>query len=124
MGSHVVLGEGDRDKAFLESLCIHRGIAGLTVGYVGGNAGFGRHLLAMSAVVGFQQCQAILLMSDNDESANDSFEAIRNQLKDSNFPVPTHPLEIVRKQGMPAISVLMQPYPTQGPDSRGCLESL
>lgn len=91
---------------------------------MGGNAGFGKYLLGMSAVPAFAQCQAILLMSDNDEAPDDSFEAIRTQLKDSGFQFPTHPLEVARKQGMPDIAVLMQPHPAQGHDSRGCLETL
>jgi len=124
MGTHVVLGEGDRDKAFLDYLCKVRGITGPTTGFVGGIGEFGKHLLAMSAVPGFSQCQAILLMSDHDEPEDKSFESIRNQLKEIDFPVPTHPLEVARKQGKPVIAVLMQPYPLQGKDPRGCLETL
>jgi hypothetical protein len=124
MGPYVVLGEGDRDKAFLDYLCNDRGITGLTIGFVGGIGAFGSHLLAMSAIPGFSQCQAVLLMSDNDEPEDNSFESIRDQLKDKGFPVPTHPLEIARKLGKPAIAILMQPYPIQGRDSRGCLETL
>jgi hypothetical protein len=63
-------------------------------------------------------------MSDNDESPDNSFEAIRTQLKDRGFPLPARPLEMARKQGMPSIAVLMQPHPIQGVDSRGCLETL
>jgi hypothetical protein len=125
MGQYVVLGEGDRDKAFLENLCLDRQIAGLTIGFVGGNGGFGGYLLAMSAAPGFTQCKAILLMSDNDESAADSFNSVRDQVKGTNsFPVPAHPLEMFHKQGKPSLAVLMQPHPQQGPDSRGCLETL
>jgi hypothetical protein len=124
VGAHVVLGEGDRDKAFVDYLCRNRNIAGLTFDFAGGNAGFSQRLLAMSAVSGFAQCKAILLMSDNDESPDDSFEAIRDQLRQTIFPLPAHPLEMTHKQGMPSLAVLMLPYPQQGPDSRGCLETL
>jgi hypothetical protein len=124
VGSHIVLGEGDRDKAFLQYLCQDRGIVGLTIDFVGGNAGFGKHLLAMSAVPGFAKCEAILLMSDNDESAADSFNSIREQLKGIGFPIPAHPFEIARKQDLPPLAVMMQPHPIQNNDSRGCLETL
>jgi hypothetical protein len=63
-------------------------------------------------------------MSDNDESAADSFDVIRNQLREIDFPAPARPLEITRKQGKPALAVLMQPHPIQGQDPRGCLETL
>jgi hypothetical protein len=124
MGSHVVLGEGDRDKAFLEHLCENRGIVGLTYDYAGGIGGFGSRLLAMSTDQSFQTCKAILLMGDTDELDDKSFDLIRDQLKDIDFPVPSRPLEITRKQNKPALAVLMQPYPAQGPDASGCMESL
>jgi len=124
MGQYVVLGEGDRDKAFLERLCQQRQITGLTFGYVGGNGGFKDQLTAMIAAPGFAQCQSILLMSDNDESATDSFKLINDQMKECGFPVPPRPLEMAIKQGRPSLAVLMQPHPIQGADSRGCLETL
>jgi hypothetical protein len=124
MGSHVVLGEGDRDKAFLEYLCKNREITGLTVGFAGGNSGFGQYLLTMSTQPRFSKCESILLMSDNDELEDKCFELIRGQLKEIDFPVPSRPLEIARKQDRPAIAVLMQPYPSQGKEESGCLETL
>lgn len=124
VGSHVVIGEGDRDKFFVDYLCTDRQITGLTVGWAGGNSGFGQYLLAMSALPKFSTCESILLMSDNDELEDKCFDLIRNQLKKIDFPIPSRPLEIARKQDRPAIAVLMQPYPAQGKEENGCLETL
>lgn len=124
MGPYVVVGEGDRDEAFLRHLCENRQITGLAFDYAGGIGGFKSRLLAMSTDKRFQACQAILLMVDRDELIDKCFDLIRDQLKEIDFPVPTRPLEITRKVNRPAIAVLMQPHPPQGADTTGCLESL
>ena len=124
IGPHVVLGEGDRDKAFLEHLCENRGITGLTFDFVGGIGGFGSRLLAMSTDPAFQKCKAVLLMGDTDELTDGSFTLIRNQLKEIDFPIPPSPMELARKQNKPVVAVLLQPYPAQGSDASGCMESL
>jgi len=119
-----VLGEGDRDRAFLENLCQNRQITGLTFDFVKGNDKFGSFLSGMYAQSHFDECKSILLMSDNDESAQDSFASIKKQLKNVDFPVPPRPLEMAHKQGYPSLGVLMLPYPAPVQDERGCLETL
>lgn len=120
----MVLGEGPRDKSFLTYLCEDRQVTGLTVGWVGGNGGFGTYLDAMFASPRFGECEAILLMSDNDESATGSFGLIKRQLRDIGFPDPPGPLNFGRKQGYPPVAVLMLPYPEPHQDARGCLETM
>lgn len=124
IGPHVVLGEGDRDRSFLDYLCQNRQISGLTLGYVGGNGGFGKYLDGMSAGKRFSECNSILLVSDNDESADDSFKEIKEQLNAIGFPSPSRPLEIAKKQDHPSIGILMLPHPAPAIDTRGCLETL
>jgi hypothetical protein len=119
-----VLGEGARDTAFLEHLCLIRNIVGLAYAWVGGNKGFGSYLQGMYAQPRFGECKSILLMSDIDESADVSFALIKEQLKDAGFPCPSRPLEIAHKQGYPFLGILMLPYPAPTQDTRGCLETL
>ncbi len=124
IGQYVVLGEGERDKSFVHYLCQDRKITNLTLGWVGGNGGFGKYLDAMSAAPRFGECKAILLISDNDESPDDSFKSIRDQLDALKFPIPAHPLEIAKKNGCPSMGILMLPHPSPANDARGCLETL
>jgi hypothetical protein len=124
LGTHLVLGEGDRDCSFLKALCQVRGIEGLEFDHVRGNPKFGDHLAALTAQSDFSKRKAILLVSDNDESANKSFAFIKTQLNDSGFPSPTRPLEIAKKLNLPALGVLMLPYPDVDGSSNGCLETL
>ncbi len=119
-----MLGEGARDTAFLENLCRNRQIEGLCFACVQGNHRFGTYLSGMYAQPHFEKCESILLMSDNDESAEQSFALIKRQLKEIDFPVPAYPLEMAHKQGYPSLAVLMLPYPTPIHDERGCLETL
>lgn len=72
----------------------------------------------------FGECNSILLISDNDESAGDSFKQIKDQLQNIGFPSPAHPLEIVKKKDYPSIGILMLPHPAPVNDTRGCLETL
>jgi hypothetical protein len=124
IGRYLVLGEGDRDKCFIEGLCQNRGIAGLTVDFVKGNDKFGGHLVGLTAAQSFRSCQAILLVSDIDESATDSFNYIKQQLMDVGFPAPISPLSLAQKQGFPNLAVLMIPHPIPTNDPRGALETL
>jgi len=124
IGPYLVLGEGDRDKIFMEGLCQNRGIAGLVVDFVKGNDRFGGHLTALTAAPGFASCKGILLVSDIDESAEESFDNIKQQLRDSDFPMPNSPLQIARKQGLPNLAILMIPHPLPTNDPRGALETL
>jgi len=124
IGRHVVLGEGERDRSFLEYLCQNRQITGLAVGYVGGNGGFRKYLDAMYASPRFSECNSILLISDSDESPDDSFKNIKDQLDAIRFPSPSRPLEMAKKTAYPSIGILMLPHPAPPNDGRGCLETL
>jgi hypothetical protein len=124
IGSHLILGEGDRDKSFIENLCHNRGITGLTVDFVRGNQNFRGHLTGLSAAPSFGTCKAILLVSDIDESATSSFNNIKQQLMDAGFPVPSSPLSMAQKKDHPSLAILMIPYPTPTTDPRGALETL
>jgi hypothetical protein len=124
IGPYLVLGEGDRDKLFIEGLCQNRGITGLTVDFVKGNDRFGGHLTGLTAAQEFKKCRAILLVSDIDESATDSFRNIKQQLMDEGFPVPNSPLSMAQKQDFPNLAVLMIPHPVPASDPRGSLETL
>jgi hypothetical protein len=108
----------------LDYLCKNRQITGLTLGYVGGNGGFGRYLDGMYASPRFGECSSILLISDNDESADDSFKKIKDQLNAIGFPSPSRPLEIAKKNDYPSVGILMLPHPAPVNDTRGCLETL
>jgi len=120
----LVLGEGDRDQAFINALCCDRQINDLAVGFVGGNSNFGQYLEGISALPKFSQCKSILLVSDNDESAQEAFDTIREQLQEIDFPLPSKPLEMAKKRDYPSLAVMMLPYPTPNPDSRGALETM
>ena len=99
IGPYLILGEGNRDKLFIENLCQNRTITDLTVDFVKGNDNFGDHLTGLTAVPDYPTCRAILLVSDIDESAADSFKKIKVQIGDAGFPVPTSPLSMAEKEG-------------------------
>jgi hypothetical protein len=124
MGEYFVLGEGGRDKGFLEALCNARKIQGLVFDEAKGCDKFGAKLNAMSAQSSFRTCKAILLMGDNDASAGKSYAKIKEQLNNIDFPSPTRPLEMTRKKNYPAIAVLMIPYPAINGSDDGCLETM
>jgi hypothetical protein len=125
MGQYIVLGEGLRDKKFLEELCNSRGIFGYVMSEVESNANFGTYIRGISTQPRFMQdCRAILIVSDNDESPADSFKLIKTQLNHIGFPSPARPLEIAKKKDMPSVGVVMLPYPPVNGMPEGCLETL
>ncbi|WP_308422323.1 DUF3226 domain-containing protein [Edaphobacter acidisoli] len=120
-----MLGEGTRDKKFLEELCAARGIAGHVMSEVESNANFGKYIQAISAQTNFlHTCKAILIVSDSDESQPDSFKFIKKQLNDIGYPSPAYPLEIAKKKDMPSVAVVMLPYPVVNGITEGCLETV
>jgi hypothetical protein len=124
-GDFLVLGEGDRDRAFIKELLDKRKIqTRVHVDFVGGQGGFKVRLEGYSALNGWDKLKGVLLISDNDASSNKSFKQIKEQLNDGGFPSPTRALDIARKKGMPPLAVLMMPYPAINGSTDGCLETL
>lgn len=124
-GDFLILGEGERDVAFVKQLTKDREIAtSLHVDLAGGQDGFGDRLSGYSALSRWKALKGVLLISDNDASSNKSFKKVKDQLNDGQFPSPPRALEIARKAGMPPLAVLMMPYPEVGGVADGCLETL
>ena len=85
----------------------------------GGNSKFGNTLNGLRANRrGFTLIRDVLIVSDNDDSQENSFQAICNQLSGSGFAPPPAPLE--RSTGNPRITIMMLPLE----DEPGHLESV
>jgi hypothetical protein len=120
----LVLGEGDSDSAFFRYLCQVRNIPGFQFEHVGGNAGFKDYLNGLIGRSGFRsKLRTIILVGDNDETPNQSFQDIRRQIPRS-LPQPENPRQKAKRPDSPYVVVLMLPYPAINGSWHGCLESM
>jgi hypothetical protein len=130
---HIVIVEGDADCAFLRALVHQRGLQDFQVVApsevakgAGGRGDFTRVLNYLPILGGFDQVEAILLISDNDESPDTSFGEVVQAVQRAEefgeprrkYPVPTRPREKALGNS-PTIIVYMVP----GPDQPGNLET-
>ncbi len=106
----IILCEGSHDRAFLSHLLRQRGLLGYHIcsnygiANQAGNSAFGRSLDAITAVPGFEILKGIVIVSDCDDSPENAFSSIVDQISrtapfgddDSRFPTPTRPLEIAK----------------------------
>jgi len=62
-----------------------------------------------------ENVKVVLIVSDNDDSPEDSFKEITKSLKkEDHFGVPTAPKQLAKKQGAPHIVILMIPIGAHG----------
>ncbi|MGA9569231.1 MAG: DUF3226 domain-containing protein [Candidatus Acidiferrales bacterium] len=118
----LVVGEGSGDASFIDYLCRTRNISGFQVEDARGESKFVNHIKGLRSRTGYQRLKAVLVVSDNDESPNASFNKIRNYLKDAKVPYPETELSVARRDGL-AFVVMMLPH-VDGNSVRGCLETL
>ena len=120
----LIVGEGAGDAAFFTHLCEVRNIEGFQIEDAGGNTNFQRYLEGLPGRTGFDELEAALIVSDNDETPDDSWKEVRRQLKKADLPYPDNPLRVARRStNSVAILVMMIPF-VGNTVSRGCLETL
>ena len=122
---YLIVGEGTRDGKFLEELCKAHNITDFMVEDAGaGNSSFQQYFEGLLGRSGLSQLKGVVVMSDNDESPDDSFKKVRVQLKKAGVPYPENPYVVVRdKLNDFALAVLMIPQPSCN-SSKGCLETV
>lgn len=119
--SRVIVCEGKADVAFFEHLIAERGLPEFQVVSASGNSRYEDLLVALSTSPDFGGLSAILVVGDNDLNPAASFENIRTQIQGAGgYGVPNAPRTPARRDGFPAIVVLMIPWDCVA----GCLETL
>jgi hypothetical protein len=121
-GERLIVGEGDSDATFFKLLCNAKGINGFDIHGVNGNTSFGTFLKAAKAIAG-PRLKSVILVADNDETPDDSFQTVRGQIPDG-WGHPNNPFERIRRPDTPYIAVIMLPFPKITASSHGCLESM
>lgn len=133
----VILTEGEADDAFVKKLIEDNGlgIGNFIIREVhgdGGNTNFWKRIKTIrtaSQPMVLRNCEAMVIIADNDDSPADQFELIRNQIEIANegavaddlFGVPQNPLIPARQSlSLPPVYILMLPWGNEA----GCLETL
>jgi hypothetical protein len=120
----LIVGEGDGDSAFFNYLNADRNLTGFQCEHAGGNTGFEDYFKALVGRKGYHRLRGLIAVGDNDQTPDDSFKEIRKQLKNAKLPPPDTPQTIVKRNGAPAVAILMLPLPVNGGSSHGCLETV
>ena len=122
---YLIVCEGSGDVAFVKYLCRERTITGYCVEETGsGNSGFYRYFDGLHARSDADRLKGVIVISDNDEAPDKSFDAVRSQLKKAKVPHPDNPMEIARQTSLGfCVMVMMVPFSTAG-RSKGCLETI
>jgi len=121
----LLICEGPEDIAFFHKLIEAHGLptfhvrsTGLNRHEAGGNSKFGERLKAIRTNRGFQKLQHIVLVSDNDNDHDSSFQNICDQVDAASFQRPHRELE--RTATVPSIMIMMLPLGKE----KGALENV
>lgn len=133
----VILTEGEADDAFIKKLIENNGldIGNFIIREVHGDGGCTkfwnriRSIRTASEPTVLRNCDAIVIIADNDDSPAEQFAIIRNQIEISNqgavaddlFGIPQNPLVAARQSlSLPPVYILMLPWGNEA----GCLETI
>jgi hypothetical protein len=117
----LVICEGHSDSNLLAALLREHHLSGAQIHVAKGRDNFTPPLRG-ARVQGYK---AVLVVSDNDDNPQASFDAVCTHLRSANYPVPAAPREMVTSAGNPSISILMIPWDgTQGAIETLCLPAL
>lgn len=121
----ILLAEGAGDDAFFRNLIKVRKLEEFDIkpprpGAASGTSTFAERLKGLKVETGLDDCPLVLVVADNDDSPNDSFQSVVAQIKAAGWTAPTKPREVVEVPSLPSIAVLMLPWD----DVPGCLETL
>lgn len=130
--SRFILTEGFEDCAFARAIVKYRNprlpemdIDPVdNVGEERGKDGFEEAIISASGKRGFTEVTSVLLLSDNDQKPQESFDKICDQIRRANtqisrqWPIPDEPGIIAH--GNPSVSIWMWPEP----GTCGCMETL
>jgi hypothetical protein len=129
----LLLCEGPHDAAFFRELITERALPDFHVRCDmahPGKGGFGFALTGIGSLTGFQNVQHVIIAADSDNNPNDTFDAVVNKIKDSEYrdpatgrgrkyqamPAAPH----VPAGNLPSLTVLLVPWL----DRVGALETL
>ena len=124
----VILCEGIADVRVIENLLRVRGITGFQVHLpkggssdTGGWTKFGRWLREIVVDPSFPKIRKFVVVADCDERPAARFRDIQGELRAAGWcGIPSAPLEVAQRAGVPDINVIMLPWPNQA----GNLETL
>ena len=118
---HLIVGEGDADRAFFNALLQERKIDGFQVLAPAGGRQFGVRLRAIRGATGFKHVKTILLVADNDIDPTASFQQVRAEIRAAGgYGVPDAVLQPATAQNHPSVRIMMLPRAGQP----GCLETI
>lgn len=110
----LLICEGDEDVAFFHTLIDARDLPKFHIRSTaksrhdrGGNTRFGERLKAIRTNRGFPKIRHIVLVSDNDNSHESSFQMVCEQIEEASFVPPSRELE--RTTDTPSIQIVMLP---------------
>jgi hypothetical protein len=133
----VILTEGEADDAFIKKLIEDNGLGVENfiirkVNQDGGCTNFWKRIRSIRTTTEpmiLRNCEAVVIIADNDGSPAEQFAAIRNQIEMANqgvvaddlFGIPLTPLVAARQSlSLPPVIVLMLPWGNEP----GCLETV
>jgi hypothetical protein len=122
--ARLIVGEGLRDVAFLENLCRVRNIQGIQFTHCQGTGNMASFFTGHVGWTGFEKLRTLVVMGDNDADAGKSLAHIQAALRGAGLPAPNNPLEIVKRNDKPPITVIQMPFFGEDNRSTGCLETL
>lgn len=124
----LILCEGQGDESFIKHLIKERKLPGFDVYFphgpyteTGGVNGFKEMLEGFCTFRGFRNLKGILILSDNDDNPVNAFSLVSQVISSAEgYKAPSQPFEVVRKDGVPPLVVVMLPWR----DQPGNLETL
>src|SRR5260370_23319696 len=125
----LIVCEGAGDAALIKYLTENRQIGGFHMEDAGGNSKFEAFIRGLPARPGFDRLTGLIVVADNDGGADNSFLAIRNQMKAAKLPCPGVAYKIAKVTKVAyGTYVLMLPFSVSGDGSliaqTGALETL
>jgi hypothetical protein len=120
----LIIGEGPQDSAFFRALIADRNLPAAHVhsteelSGMPGKSGFGEALARIRNLTGFQNLKHIVLTTDSDKNARDSFREVADLVRNVRAPGPhepphSYPVPIAqhkRADGEPSVTILMVPW--------------
>jgi hypothetical protein len=122
----LIICEGDGDRKFLDHLVENRNIGEFQIETAKGQrsaTGDDVFVNSLKGLLGgrsgFDVCQSVIIVADNDDNPHVSFSRIAKQIKDGGWGIVSSPRQFTIPTDMlPPLAVLMLPWD----DRKGCLE--
>lgn len=120
----LILVEGKDEELFFEEFIKYLQITDCQILTVKGKNNFKNILETIVNLRGFSMVKYLVIIADADNSALNSFIAIRNLFKGLNLPAPLQEGNFVQENGMHCGIFIMPEYPNNGMLENLCLETI